>query len=212
MGEATLGTLAATLSSDERARADALRDPVARRRFLADHGWRRRLLGARTGRSPAAIAYLVATDGKPRLDPAGPHFSASRTGATALYAICDEAEVGVDVEAVDDGDDRRERLAARLLAPGERVAFEALAADDRPRALAACWTRKEAHLKALGTGLVFPLTDLELWTADERAVRRGDVVVHAVEVGPGLQAAVAVRLADGQVADVPAVARALPGA
>lgn len=204
---ALLAAFAETLSDEERVRADALRDPVASRRFVADHGWRRRVLAARTGRAPAEIAYVTGTDGKPALHPAGPRFNASRAEATALYAVCDEAEVGVDVEAVEADDD--ERLAGRLLGPSEQLAFETLEPAARPQALAACWTRKEAYLKALGTGLVFPLTELELWPGDDRGVRHDDVVVHAVSVASGLAGAVAVRLEPGQVTHVPAVARDL---
>lgn len=206
MADALFEALAASLSAEERARGEALRDPLAHRRFVADHGWRRRLLAARTSRAPAEIAYVTGADGKPSLHPAGPHFNASRTGATALYAVCDRAEVGVDVETATQDD---ERLAARLLGASERIAFELLDPAARPGALAAGWARKEAYLKALGTGLVFPLTELELWCGDDRAVRHDDVIVHAVSVGPGLEGAVAVRLEPGQIAHVPAAARDL---
>jgi 4'-phosphopantetheinyl transferase len=193
-----LARLQATLSPEEHARAAALRDDRARRRFIADHGWRRRLLGERIGCAPGEVDYVEGEHGKPR--PSGHrrlHFSATRSEEIALYALCSEAEVGVDAERID-RDGVLESLATRLLSPSERATYEALDVSRRPDGLYACWTRKEAYVKALGTGLTFPLTAFELWAGDSGTVRAGEIVVQGVELGSEIAAAVAVRVGAGE--------------
>ena len=190
------------MSADERARGRILHGEPWQR-YVADHGIRRRLLARHLGCSPTEVAFAIGELGKPRLASGGPHFNASRTGANALYAICEAAEVGVDVEPVHvDGIDV-EGLAGRVLSPAERAALAALPDHARAAALTACWARKEAYLKALGSGLVFPLSDVEVWAGDDRPLRRGEVVVHAVALGAGLAAAVGVRIGPEQTLSMP---------
>jgi 4'-phosphopantetheinyl transferase len=195
--EPLLVRLAATLSPEEGDRATAHRDDRARRRFIADHGWRRRLLGEWIGCTPGEVAYVEGEHGKPRPSGRRLHFSAARSEEFALYALCTEAEVGVDAERID-RDRALDSLAGRLLSPGERAAYEALDGACRPDGLYACWTRKEAYGKALATGLTFPLTALELWAGDAGPVRAGEIVVQGVELGSEIAAAVAVRVGAGK--------------
>jgi 4'-phosphopantetheinyl transferase len=210
--EASAARFAETLSAAERNRAAALGDAPGGRWRMVELGLRRALLAARLGCAPAQITYVISPDGKPSVA-GGPHFSASRAGAVALYAVSADAEVGVDLEPVpaDPTDPALERLARRLLTPHERAAHGAASLNQRPAALFACWTRKEAHGKALGTGLRFPLTEIEVWAGDDRPVRNGDVVVHAIDVseveraaGTRLAAAAAVLAHPGRRVSIPA--------
>ena len=211
LDEALSARLFETLSAAERARVALLRDAPESRWRLAELGLRRALLAGRQGCAAAQIAYVVSPDRKPGLA-GGPHFSASKAGAVALYAVCGNAEVGVDIEPVpaDATDPALKRLARRLLTPRERAAYAAAPLAERPDALAAFWTRKEAHGKALGTGLRFPLTEVRVWAGDDRPVRAGDVVVHAVDVsetervgGARRAAAVAVVAEPGRPVSIP---------
>ena len=210
LDDGTLASFEASLSPGEHARAETLRDARLRRRYVADHGWRRRVLGERLGCAPADVAYAVGPRGKP--EPAGGalRFSASRTGDTALYAVSGspDAEVGVDVEEIRDPANLA-GIVQRVLSAAERAALERVPDGERAAAVFACWTRKEAYLKALGTGLVFPLTELELWAGDDRPVLCGEVEVRSVDAGPGCAAAVAVRAGAGGRVSIPASPRRL---
>jgi 4'-phosphopantetheinyl transferase len=65
-------------------------------------------------------------------------------------------EVGVDVErlrSVDDWDS----LGGRFFAPREVAELGGIPGSLRERAFFACWTRKEAYVKAHGLGLALPL-------------------------------------------------------
>ncbi|HLI59661.1 MAG TPA: 4'-phosphopantetheinyl transferase superfamily protein [Solirubrobacteraceae bacterium] len=181
------------LSPQERARAAARRAERDRRRFIADHGWRRRLLAEHVGCRPDGLAFVENEQGKPRLATGGPRFSASRCDEIAWYAVCAEREVGVDVERID-ADRPLQPLARRLLTARERSLYEALPDIERARALAAGWACKEAAFKALGTGLVFPLTRLEAWTPDGTPTRAEELEIRELEAGEGRVAAVAVRV------------------
>lgn len=86
--------------------------------------------------------------GRPYLpDRPGCHFNLSHSGRRAACVV-GETPVGVDVEAIPEGG----RLPVDLvLHPAERAWFSAC--QDGPRQFARLWTRKEAYLKATGTGL-----------------------------------------------------------
>jgi 4'-phosphopantetheinyl transferase len=193
LGQDRVSAFAATLSEEELARANALQDPQVRRRWIADHGWRRRLLAGRLpSRSPSQLAFTDSGHGKPRLAGPGPHFSASRSDDVAWYAVSEQAEVGVDAERID-RERPLERLVQRLMSARERTIYDAVPEAARADAVYACWTCKEAAVKALGSGLVFPLTALEAWTVDGTPVRAEGLEVRSLAPGAGRTAAVAVR-------------------
>src|SRR5205085_1236077 len=79
--------------------------------------------------------------------------------------------VGVDVERLDRSVDQ-ELLNSGSASPTERSAFAALSPALRRIALFHWWTRKEALLKALGTGLSLPLDgfDVSIVSGDARLI------------------------------------------
>jgi len=68
-------------------------------------------------------------------------------------------------------------LARRWFAPAEVAALEALSGEERRAEFFACWTRKEAYVKALGSGLTTPLSSFEVpvpgWTFTDLALPAG---------------------------------------
>jgi 4'-phosphopantetheinyl transferase len=173
--------LRALLSPDERERAARFVFHEHRRRFIVARARLRQLLGARLGVGAETIAFRYAPAGKPAL--AAGHrdlrFNLAHCGDVAVYAFADGCEVGVDVErerAIEDA----EAIAERVFSPAERDAC-------RARGFLYCWTRKEAFVKALGSGLSCPLTELDLSAAPQGWSVRS-FVPH-----PGLIGAVAVQ-------------------
>lgn len=134
------------LGPDEQARAHRFRSATDRRRWVAAHAWLRRRLAARTGVSPEALGFTIGHRGKPTL-PAGPWFNLAHAGGLAALAVAADRPVGVDLEPVPGTVDLD---AAALVLSGEELA--AVHAGG-PHAFAVAWTRKEAWVKALGTGL-----------------------------------------------------------
>ena len=148
----------AVLSADERRRAGGMATAV-RRRFVRARALLRGLLASYLSADPASIEFGYGPKGKPRLAGSaarsGLHFSLSHCGGQGLLAF-GRAPLGADIETVRPLRDMA-ALAARFFAPAERLALGGLPADERQRAFFACWTRKEAYAKAVGTGIGMPL-------------------------------------------------------
>lgn len=149
-----------TLAADERARARRMAAPQARR-YVAARGALRAILAGRLGAEPARITLAVHPGGKPHLpDHPSLQFNLSHSGDACVCAVAASA-VGVDIEQVRPMDDLL-LVARRFFAPGEYEAIARLPAARQPSAFFACWTRKEAFVKALGAGLQAPLHRFEV--------------------------------------------------
>jgi 4'-phosphopantetheinyl transferase len=152
-GPATIPDPEQVLSAEERRRAARFRFPEHATRFLVCHAALRRILGQYLGQPPESLEFVAPESGKPRL--AGDStlsFNLSHSRDAALIAVAPGLEVGVDVEAI--RPDFAVDDVARLFTSHER---ELLGRMDTPGARALMfyrlWTRKEAVLKAEGSGL-----------------------------------------------------------
>jgi 4'-phosphopantetheinyl transferase len=153
------------LRDDERKHAARLMRPQDHQQFVVCRGLLRKLLEA-YGVAPAQqIEFVLGPHQKPRLHErhgAGQwEFNLSHAGGMAVFALTRARSVGVDVEDLRHIQDA-DQIVEQQFAPDERAAYESLNPRKRPRAFAALWTRKEAFLKALGTGLHHPLNSFAM--------------------------------------------------
>lgn len=152
--------LARTLSSDERARAQAFRSQDHQRRYLVARGALRDVLGRTLGRPPGLIRFVYTQHGRPELardrSTVDISFNVSHSHELALIGVTVGARIGVDVERVRPLTDL-DALIARFFSAEEAADLSGLSPHDRLEAFFACWTRKEAYLKATGSGLTTPL-------------------------------------------------------
>ena len=196
-----VGTLGLLLSDAERARACRFASDRDARRFVVARARLRQLLGRRLAVAAGSVELARGAHGKPRLArdrDATLRFNASRSGDVAVYAFASGREVGVDVESIRANPDA-EGIVARWFTPREQAAYRALDHTRKPLAFLACWTRKEAVVKALGEGLSCPLDRVEAGLAAGGPVRAGG---HSWSVktffpAPGYVAAVAVGVSAG---------------
>jgi 4'-phosphopantetheinyl transferase len=163
--------LEALLSDDERERAARFRFERDRSRYVVGRGLLRVLLAGYAGLDAAHLCFRYGRHQKPSLVGSGPFFNVAHSGAVVLYAFSASREVGVDVELLQlelPGDG----IAERFFSPVEVAALQALPEEERPRAFLACWTRKEAFLKARGDGLTLALDsfDVSLASGEPAAV------------------------------------------
>jgi 4'-phosphopantetheinyl transferase len=186
------------LDERELERAERLRVPAVRRRFIAARAALRSVLGECTGTDPAAVSFAYGERGKPRLADGGPHFNASDSGDWAVVALAD-AELGIDLEVVRELRNA-DSLARRICTDRELERFERLPESERDAALLRLWTCKEAGLKAVGLGLSGGLRNVELELGADRSARLrrlcGEVdgwALLAVDLGPELECSVIVR-------------------
>jgi 4'-phosphopantetheinyl transferase len=196
--------LRATLDGDELARAERFVLERHRLRYVAAHGLLRHILGGYLGVAPAEIRFGHARHGKPYLLGEAQldlRFNLAHSGDRMLVAVAVGRDVGVDLELV--GRDRDfAGIARHFFSPNEVAALTALPERERRTAFYLCWTRKEAYLKACGTGLAMRLDDFEVTVvrgvpaallhsargADEPARWR----FAEPQVGPAFEAALAV--------------------
>lgn len=143
----------ALLSDAEQAKANRFHFPHDARRYRASHTALRQLLARATGQSAQGLMFLEGPFGKPRLSGANqPHFNMSHSAGWALIGICADAPIGVDIEVPREMNDL-ESLAQRNFNPTEFEAMCRVLPEQQLQAFLRCWTRKEACLKALGSGL-----------------------------------------------------------
>lgn len=185
------------LSEDERERADRLRFEIHRRRFVRARAALRAILARYTESDPAALAFEYGEHGKPRLAGEAPAFNLSHSEDVALCAVASGRDLGIDVEWAARPVEHL-TLAERFFAPGEVAVLRAVRPEDVPAAFFACWTRKEAYVKATGLGLSLPLHGFEvsLEPVPEPALRVLDDPeetarwgLRALDAGPGFAAA-----------------------
>lgn len=158
--EAVVRRYRALLSPQEIQRADRYRLPHLGEWFAVCRGTLRSILGRLSDTSPEAVEFRYNRHGKPIHQPApggeAIQFSVSHSADLALIAVSPRPALGVDLERVERSIDF-DRLAERFFAPDEVADLRRLADDLRRDAFFRCWTRKEAYIKALGTGLASPL-------------------------------------------------------
>lgn len=150
---------ARSLSVAERERAERFRFERHRERWLAGRIALRRILSRELAVDPAEIAYERGVHGKPAI--AGKHagtleFNLSHSGGRALVATTRGVELGVDVEEIHPMEDMRD-VAERHFALEERERLFAMPPEEQLYGFYRLWTRKEAYIKAIGTGLGHPL-------------------------------------------------------
>jgi 4'-phosphopantetheinyl transferase len=150
----------ALLDDDEHARHLRLRRPEDRARHATAHGLLRLVLGRLLDRPPAQLRLdrtcpeCGQPHGKPRLVGGGPEFSLTHSGGLVGVAVA-EVPVGIDVEDLSRPGLGR-AVEEETLTPAERAMLDGLDADARHAGFLRLWTRKEALLKASGTGLSVP--------------------------------------------------------
>ncbi|NTW01643.1 MAG: 4'-phosphopantetheinyl transferase superfamily protein [Oscillochloris sp.] len=151
----------ATLSSDERQRAERYRFDRDRDHFRLARGVLRSLLGRYLSWPPAALRFRYNPYGRPSLDlpDTDLHFNLSHAGELALIALTRGRELGVDVEQC--LPDRATMAVARqCFGSAELAMLASLPAEQWAEGFYNGWTRKEALIKARGEGLSFPLTQI----------------------------------------------------
>lgn len=169
------------LSIDERRRADAIRSPTARARYVTTHAQLRRLLAAELECRPRDVPLHTPRSGPPEIGDCDLRASISHTDGRVVLAVSPTTEIGVDVERLDRTPLPPEEA---WLSTEERRRFEPLSGSHRHRALVQTWTAKEAVAKALGSGLATPLRAIDV----DRDVARGPGGMvwrlYLIDVGP----------------------------
>lgn len=158
------------LSSVEQTTAQEFRFDKDRDRYVIRHAILRLILSRYSRQPPSEIKFQLGAYGKPELGGNSAltplFFNTSHSADIGVCAITSACPIGVDVEST-----RKipeiEDIAQRFFLPGETRALMDLPAEPRLEAFYACWTRKEALLKATGKGIAEGLAKVEVTLAPQ---------------------------------------------
>ena len=154
-----------TLTTDECQRAERYVFEKDRTHFAVARGLLRVLLGRYLRQEPQHLRFTYGPHGKPALATdtgrAPLCFNVSHSHGLALYAVTRGREVGVDVERIRP-EIAQEKIAERFFSRREVTVLRALPTSLQAAAFFACWTRKEAYIKAKGEGLALPLGQFDV--------------------------------------------------
>jgi len=205
-----LPALRAVLLPEERARADRFYFEADRARYTIGRALTRLLIGRCLGVDPRALTFEYSRHDKPMLPGAAPlQFNVSHSGDIVLLALARSRELGVDVERIRP-DFATMEIAERYFSAVECGELATLAGDARRDAFFACWSRKEAYIKARGDGLTLALDSFEVaflpgatprliaTRHDPPAVTRWSL--RDLDVGPGYRGALVAERSDWKLA------------
>jgi 4'-phosphopantetheinyl transferase len=169
------------LNPDELQRGNRLIDKERRDRFFVGRGLLREALAGYLEMEPAAVTISEGEYGKPQLygqeRAGGIRFNVSHAGGLILIAVSKGRDVGCDLEELRQDLEFRP-MAERYFSPREREELFSLPAAEQLAAFYRCWTRKEAYLKATGSGFSQPSTGFDVTllpgTAPALLAHRGD--------------------------------------
>lgn len=204
VADAELARLRDLLTDEELQRGERLLDKERRDHFFVGRGMLREALGGYLGQEPADVRLLQGEFGKPQLHrdhSEGISFNISHAGGYLLLAFTVGREIGVDLEEV-----RRElpfrAMAERYFSAREKEELFSLTPAKQVDAFYRCWTRKEAYMKATGTGFSQPSTGFDVsllpGAPPTLLAHRGDPgetqrwSIRGIETPPGFCAAIAI--------------------
>jgi 4'-phosphopantetheinyl transferase len=200
-----LHALRQIISPDERERMDRFYLEPDRRRYLVGRGVLRKLLGRCLGVNPDKLRFDYGAYEKPSLAADLAHsrlqFSVSHSAELVLIAVALGRAIGVDVERIRT-DIAVGNIASRFFSAREQSTLAHLSAERQHEAFFACWTRKEAYIKARGDGLNLPLDEFDVNFLPGRAARLVETrhdpaearrwTLRELDAGDGYKAALAV--------------------
>lgn len=155
-------TFWATLSIEEKARADRFRFKEHRLYFIASRGILKQLLSKYLSQPPGSFIFSYEAQGKPKLEQFPTlQFNVSHSKGYALFAFAKNEPIGVDLEFIDPSIEFKV-IAPRFFSKNEATTLLDLPIERQPNVFFNCWTRKEAFIKAKGGGLSIPLDQFEV--------------------------------------------------
>lgn len=148
------------ININDKLKADRLYFEEDRNTSLICHTLLRLILSKKLNADPSEIRILNERNNKPRLAGDFLFFNISHTRDAFAFAISERSEIGIDLEKMDRSIDFKS-ITRKFFSIAER-AFILDSPDDSRNRFFLLWTRKEALLKALGTGIISNLSNVEV--------------------------------------------------
>ena len=156
------------LSDNEIERAARFKFDIHRNKYIIARGVLRSLLGRYLNERPCDVQFGYTNYDKPFLKETpfavgrdDLRFNISHSGNWAVFGFVQEMEIGVDIEKIKNDFEVMD-IAQNFFSSDEIKTLQALPEKDRVAGFYRCWTRKEAFIKAKGSGLSFSLTSFSV--------------------------------------------------
>lgn len=151
------------LTTSETERAGLLRSEQAKMRYIAGRGVLREILGGYLGIEAKTVQLVTGAHGKPFLAGAEANlcFNLAHSGDNYLLAVAANREVGIDIERIIPGKPLGD-MTRMVFSRHEQEQLARLASTHLEAAFYRCWVRKEACLKACGTGFSLPSNSFDV--------------------------------------------------
>jgi phosphopantetheine--protein transferase-like protein len=148
------------LTYSEHLKADKFLYTEDKETYTSSHSLLRLFLANELNSNPLDIPIIIDKNKKPGLAGNPVYFNLTHTRDAFAFVISKESYVGIDLEEINCGMDFYS-IIETFFSPGERefILQSQIEIESRFFLL---WTRKEAFLKALGTGIIDNLTEVEV--------------------------------------------------
>jgi 4'-phosphopantetheinyl transferase len=145
------------LAADELHRAQQFRFRHLYDSFVIVRGALRYLLGGYLNIHPSQIRFTYGPAGKPAIEAISDiQFNVTHSSNFAAIVVAAGCELGIDAEREHEVPEMQQ-IAKQFFCAEEAAEVLELAPSERIGAFFRCWTRKEAYLKAIGSGFGEPL-------------------------------------------------------
>lgn len=148
------------ITNDERLRADKFHFIEDRDTFITCHGLLRSILAKKLKKNPFEITFLNDKNNKPGLIGNPLYFNITHVREAFAFAISKHFYVGIDMENADRSIDFIPIINTFFSNEERKFILESQA--DAQERFFLLWTRKEALLKAIGTGIITNLPQIEV--------------------------------------------------
>lgn len=156
-----LPMLVEILSRKELPRADKFHFESDRDTYILCHSLLRKVISNKLLKDPSDVKIIYDINNKPWLKGNPIFFNLSHTRDTFAFAISENFRIGIDLENTDRKIDFK-AIIRSVFSIGEEKYILGDKEKSRERFFL-LWTRKEAFLKALGTGIIDNLKDVEVF-------------------------------------------------
>ena len=151
------------LSEDEQKKYESFYFEDHRNQYLVSHALLRTSLSNYVNIPPENWIFSYNSYGRPQISKPqrAPElrFNLSRTRGITVCLISSAIEAGIDIESKKSLNDPK-LLYKHVLSPSEISSLQRVSAQTLKKRFLIYWTLKEAYIKAIGTGLSFPLTKI----------------------------------------------------
>ena len=174
----------AELPNDEQERTRRFKHDTDRLRFAKCRCLLRRIIASWQDILPAEVSFRFGKNGKPFLSESRSlQFNISHTRGCAIFAFCQDHEIGIDIEHTDRNADI-DGISGKVFTTRERDMLMTLGRREKRREFFRLWTAKEAFMKATGRGFSLDPASIEA-CLPENHDKPGTFLCKAVETaGP----------------------------